>query len=61
MQKKAERYNKVFIVDQPGIGGLEITETGYLARFGPGFLLLCDTIYVSVNCFEVESTFLLGQ
>ena len=31
-----DRYNKVFIVDQPGIGGLEITEADYLARFGPG-------------------------
>ena len=33
-----DRYNKVFIVDQPGIGGLEITEAGYLTRFGPGEL-----------------------
>ena len=31
-----DRYNKVFLVDQPGIGGLEITEADYLARFGPG-------------------------
>ena len=31
-----DRYNKVFIVDQPGIGGLEITEADYLTRFGPG-------------------------
>jgi len=23
-------------VDQPGIGGLEIKEEGYLAKFGPG-------------------------
>ena len=31
-----DRYNKVFIVDQPGIGGLKITEANYLAKFGPG-------------------------
>ena len=30
------RYSKVFICDQPGIGGLEITEAGYLNKFGPG-------------------------
>ena len=34
--KKPARYDQVFIVDQPGIGGLEITEAGYLAKFGPG-------------------------
>lgn len=33
---KPERYGKVFLCDQPGIGGLEITEAGYLANFGPG-------------------------
>ena len=33
---KPERYDKVFLCDQPGIGGLKITETGYLANFGPG-------------------------
>ena len=26
----------MYVVDQPGIGGLEITEAGYLAQFGPG-------------------------
>ena len=34
--KKPERYDKVFICDQPGIGGLEITEAHYLSNFGPG-------------------------
>ena len=33
---KPEKYGKVFICDQPGIGGLEITEAGYLQDFGPG-------------------------
>merc|ERR1712131_557505 len=31
-----KRYDRVFICDQPGIGGLEITEAGYLNKFGPG-------------------------
>jgi len=34
--QKPDRYNKVFICDQPGIGGLEITEAIYLQQFGPG-------------------------
>ena len=34
--KKSEMYGKVFLCDQPGIGGLEITEAGYLQEFGPG-------------------------
>ena len=34
--QKPERYGKVFICDQPGIGGLEITEASYLKQFGPG-------------------------
>lgn len=33
---KPDRYAKVFICDQPGIGGLEVTEAGYLNKFGPG-------------------------
>ena len=31
-----DRYNNVFLVDQPGIGGLQINEADYLAKFGPG-------------------------
>ena len=34
--QKPVRYGKVFICDQPGIGGLEITEASYLKQFGPG-------------------------
>ena len=34
--QKPSRYDKVFICDQPGIGGLEVTEASYLRRFGPG-------------------------
>ena len=34
--RKPERYDKVFLCDQPGIGGLEMTEISYLAKFGPG-------------------------
>ena len=34
-----ERYNKVFICDQPGIGGLEVTEMSYLQQFGPGCVI----------------------
>ena len=26
----------MFLVDQPGIGGLKTTEAGYLAKYGPG-------------------------
>ena len=26
----------MFLVDQPGIGGLKITEAAYLEKFGPG-------------------------
>ena len=40
---KPERYDQVFLVDQPGIGGLEITEAGYLAKFGPGSFHLSKT------------------
>ena len=35
---KPRRYNEVFLVDQPGIGGLQITEAGYLAKYGPGMI-----------------------
>ena len=34
--QKPDRYDKVFICDQPGIGGLEVTEASYLRQFGPG-------------------------
>lgn len=33
-------YKKVFLCDQPCIGGLEIQEAGYLAKFGPGYFKL---------------------
>lgn len=36
ISNKPDRYDKVFLCDQPGIGGLKITEAGYLANFGPG-------------------------
>lgn len=36
VESMPDRYGKVFICDQPGIGGLEITEAGYLNNFGPG-------------------------
>ena len=36
VSNKPERYGKVFLCDQPGIGGLKTTEAGYLANFGPG-------------------------
>ena len=39
VENKPERYGKVFICDQPGIGGLKITEAGYLNDFGPGKLV----------------------
>ena len=31
-----DRYGKIFICDQPGIGGLKTTEASYLNNFGPG-------------------------
>ena len=37
---KPRRYNDVFLVDQPGIGGLQITEAGYLIKYGPGLFLI---------------------
>lgn len=36
MKIKPRRYNRIFIVDQPGIGGLKITEACYYNRFGVG-------------------------
>lgn len=33
---RPDRYDKVFITDQPGIGGNKITEASYLTSFGPG-------------------------
>ena len=36
IQSIPDRYNKVFIADQPGIGGLRVTETDYMTRYGPG-------------------------
>ena len=36
MTNLPEPYNKVFLVDQPGIGGLIATEADYLLNFGPG-------------------------
>ena len=36
IESMPDRYNKVFIADQPGIDGLKVTETDYLTRFGPG-------------------------
>ena len=38
--RNKSRYDKVFICDQPGIGGLEITEARYLQDFGPGWSFL---------------------
>ena len=36
VENKPDRYENVFVCDQPGIGGLTITEAGYLNDFGPG-------------------------
>ena len=36
IDQKPDRYENVFICDQPGIGGLEVTEASYLNLFGPG-------------------------
>ena len=36
--RKPTCYTKVFLCDQPGIGGLEINELEYLEKFGPGKL-----------------------
>ena len=36
IDQKPDRYENVFICDQPGIGGLEVTEASYLSLFGPG-------------------------
>ena len=37
--KKLRTFLKFTKVDQPGIGGLEINEEGYLEKFGPGQLI----------------------
>ena len=39
VENKPDRYENVFICDQPGIGGLKITEAGYLNDFGPGKII----------------------
>ena len=39
------KYRTVFICDQPGIGGLEITEAKYLSQFGPGKYIQLLTYY----------------
>ena len=36
VQNIPPRYTEVFLVDQPGIGGLRIKEAGYLTKYGPG-------------------------
>ena len=36
VQNTPSRYTDVYLVDQPGIGGLETKEAGYLAKYGPG-------------------------
>ena len=56
---KPERYGKVFLCDQPGIGGLKITEAGYLANFGPGMFSLSFN-YVkhdTISCCKVKCLF----
>ena len=47
IKNKPPRYEKVFLCDQPGIGGLKIMEAGYLANYGPGTLVV---IYLSNPC-----------
>ena len=32
-------YQRVFLVDQPGIGGRKIREANYLQKFGPGWFI----------------------
>ena len=51
--QKPDRYDKVFICDQPGIGGLEVTEASYLKEFGPGKDIYLNTQYQvdSMNTF----------
>ena len=41
MDSLPDRYQRVFIADQPGIGGLQVTEADYLAKYGPGNLIKC--------------------
>ena len=41
MDSLPDRYQRVFIADQPGIGGLQVTEADYLAKYGPGNLNKC--------------------
>lgn len=49
------QYKKVFLCDQPGIGGLEIKEAGYLAKFGPGKLTIVG-IQKLISSLKVIST-----
>lgn len=46
IENKPPQFGEVFLSDQPGIGGLQIKEAGYLEKFGPGHfdftLLLCE-------------------
>ena len=42
------KYERVFLVDQPGIGGRKIREANYLQKFGPGCyrLIFCKMIKI---------------
>ena len=67
--QKPDRYGKVFLCDQPGIGGLKITEAKYLSKFGPGkhielykFRLLTFQIwFIYFLKGHFNFTFMLGE
>lgn len=54
VENKPDRYENVFICDQPGIGGLKITEAGYLNDFGPGKIFKSDSNF-SLRSFQFHT------
>ena len=58
VKNKPRRYNKVFLCDQPGIGGLKINEAKYLHKFGPGEIFNC-ILKFSLTCLSEYSTRLI--
>ena len=54
-------YKNVFLVDQPGIGGLHVTEADYLADFGPGKAIILEfeiqfySLFYMIRSFRFDS------
>ena len=49
--------SKFFLVDQPGVGGLQINRAGYLGEFGPGHFNF--TFIIAQNGFNEDELHML--